>query len=134
MDKLIRQTAPDLKRWFYKGSAAGEPGMRMRLIGYGSFEYSVKSGKTVKWPIIGLALQKNYISAYLSVTRNGEAILNEYRDQLGALKYGENNFSFSDPHQLKVPALVSLFQDIAGTVKMERNKTLVYNRAQKNKL
>jgi hypothetical protein len=68
MDKLIRQTAPDLKRWFYKGSQANEPGMRMKLIGYGSFFYSVRSGERVKWPIIGLALQKNYISVYLSVS------------------------------------------------------------------
>lgn len=131
MDELIRQAAPDLKRWFYKGSAANEPGMRLKLIGYGSFGYSVKSGKTVKWPIISTALQKNYISVYLSVTKNDEPILNEYRDQLGALRHGDNNFSFSDPNQLNVPVLIRLFEDIAGIVKMDHNKALVYNRSQK---
>ncbi len=133
MDELIRQTTPELKRWFYKGGAASEPGMRMKLIGYGSFVYSVKSGKTVKWPIISIALQKNYISVYLSATKNNNPILNEYRDQLGALKYGDNNFSFSDPNQLHVPAITRLFKDIAATVKMDRNKALVYNRSQRFK-
>ena len=131
MDELIRQAAPDLKRWFYKGSAAGEPGMRMKLIGYGSFEYSVKSGKTVTWPIIGMALQKNYISVYVSVTKNHEPILNDYWDQIGALRYGDNNFSFSDPNQLHVAALTRLFKDIAGTGKTDHNKALVYNRSRK---
>ena len=133
MDELIRHTAPDLKRWFYKGSAASEPGMRMKLIGYGSFVYSVKSGETVKWPIISLALQKNYISIYLSVIKNNEPILNDYLNQLGALRYGDNNFSFSDPTQLDVPALTRLFKDIAGTIKINRNKALVYNRSQKGR-
>ena len=132
MDELIRQAAPDLKRWFYKGSAASEPGMRMKLIGYGSFVYSVKSGKTVKWPIIGLALQKNYISVYLSVTKNNEPILNDYRDQIGALRYGGNNFSFSESDQLDVPALTRLFKDIARTAQMDRNNALVYNRSSRD--
>jgi hypothetical protein len=130
IDKLIRQNAPSLKRWFYKGSAANAPGMRMKLIGYGSFSYSVKSGESVKWPVIGLALQKHYISLYLAVTRNNEPILNEYRNTLGALRYGSNNFSFADPDQLDLPALTSLLKAIDKIVKTNRNKALVYNRSQ----
>jgi len=37
----------------------------MTIIGYGQFEYTVKSSTaTVRWPVLGLALQKNHISFY----------------------------------------------------------------------
>jgi hypothetical protein len=37
MDALIGKTVPGLKRWFSAGAPADGPGMRMSLIGYGSF-------------------------------------------------------------------------------------------------
>ena len=43
LDALIRAAAPSLARWFVPGTAAGEPGMTMTMIGYGQFEYTVKS-------------------------------------------------------------------------------------------
>ncbi len=131
IDQLIRQFAPNLKRWYYNGSLAGEPGMRMKLIGYGSFEYPVKSGQTVKWPIVGLALQKHYISVYLSVVKNNEPILNAYRNKLGALRYGSNNFSFSDPVQLDLSELTKLFRAIEEVAMKNSNKAFVYNRSKK---
>ena len=70
MDALIRETAPELKRWFYAGASGGKPGMRMSLIGYGAFQYEVKSGERVEWPIIGIALQKNYLTLYTSVFKD----------------------------------------------------------------
>jgi hypothetical protein len=39
------------------------------MIGYGKFHYAVKSRKTIEWPIIGVALQKSYISVYVAVTK-----------------------------------------------------------------
>ena len=64
LHKLMAKTAPALKRYFHKGTPAGEAGMRMKMIGYGRFRYAIKSGKTTEWPVIGVALQKNYISVY----------------------------------------------------------------------
>ena len=40
MDALIRATVPRLDRWIYAGAPADGPGMRMSLIGYGSFQDS----------------------------------------------------------------------------------------------
>lgn len=65
---LIRKAAPGLRRYFHKGTPAGEAGMRMKMIGYGKFRYAIKSGKTAEWPVIGVALQKNYISMYVRKT------------------------------------------------------------------
>lgn len=71
---LIRETAPALKRYFHRGTPAGEAGMRMKMIGYGKFRYAIKSGESTQWPVIGVALQKNYISVCVSVRRGGAPI------------------------------------------------------------
>ena len=93
-DKLMRASAPALKRYFHAGTPAGEPGMRFKMIGYGRNHYTARSGQLVEWPIIGLALQKNYISVYVSARRNGVPLVSLYADKLGAHRAGENNFSF----------------------------------------
>lgn len=94
LDKSIREAAPGLKRYFHAGTPAGEPGMRFKMIGYGKFHYAASSGEQVAWPLIGIALQKNYISVYLSATRKGKPLVSLYADRLGAARAGRNNFSF----------------------------------------
>lgn len=105
----MRRTAPNLKRYFHRGTPAGEPGMRMNLIGYGkSIDWPIK------WPVVGLALQKNYISVYVSVRKAGKPITQPYAGKLGELRMGENNFSFVRFADLNIPALSSLLAEIAA--------------------
>lgn len=94
LDKLLREFAPGLKRYFHKGTPAGEPGMRFKMIGYGKFHYLAKSGQQVEWPVVGVALQKSYISIYLSVTKDGVPLVEWYAGSLGECRIGRNNFSF----------------------------------------
>lgn len=94
LDAAIRDAAPGLKRHFHAGTPAGEPGMRFKMIGYGKFHYAPKPGQKVAWPVIGIALQKNYISVYVSATRKGKPLVSLYSDRLGALRAGRNIFSF----------------------------------------
>jgi hypothetical protein len=70
--------------------------MRMKMIGYGKFHYAVKSRKTIEWPIIGVALQKSYISVYVAVTKARAPIVPNCAGQLGELRMGRNNFR-ADP-------------------------------------
>jgi len=114
LDKLIREAAPALKRYFHKGTPEGKAGMRMTMIGYGKFRYAIKSGEAVEWPVIGVALQKNYISVYVAVTKQGAPIVPSYSGKLGELRMGGNNFSFEAFDDLKQDAIVSLFAEIAG--------------------
>jgi hypothetical protein len=84
LDALIRTAAPTLSRWFVPGTPAGQPGMTMTMIGYGRYEYTVKSSPTpVSWPILGLALQKSYISLYNSANGDGPAFTRAYDGKLG---------------------------------------------------
>ena len=110
---LIRKAAPSLRRYFHQGTPAGEAGMRMKMIGYGKFRYAIKSGKTTEWPVIGVALQKSYISVYVAVTKGGAPIVPTYAGRLGGLRMGRNNFSFERFDDLKVSALASLFAEVA---------------------
>jgi len=112
LHKLIRQAAPGLKRHFHAGTPAGEPGMRFKMIGYGKFHYGAGPGKAVSWPVIGVALQKNYISIYISVTKGRTPIVLTYAGKLGALRSGRNNFSFEKFEDLDTRVLSRLFKEV----------------------
>jgi hypothetical protein len=84
LDALIRAAAPTLSRWFVPGTPAGQPGMTMTMIAYGRYQYTLKSSPApVSWPILGLALQKNYISLYNSANADGPAFTRAYDGKLG---------------------------------------------------
>ena len=111
LDKLVRESAPGLRRYFHRGTPPGEPGMRFKMIGYGRFRYLARAGKSGEWPVVGVALQKNYISVYLSGARNGAPLLQSYSGKLGEVRSGRNNFSFKKYEDLVTPVVSSLFAE-----------------------
>lgn len=122
----IREAAPALKRYFHKGTPAGEVGMRMKMIGYGKFRYAIRSGKSTDWPVIGVALQKNYISVYVTVTRQGVPIVSRYAGKLGELRVGGNNFSFERFGDLKQDAVSDLFAEVAAIFEADPENPVRY--------
>jgi hypothetical protein len=128
LDALIRENAPGLRRWFYAGAADGKPGMRMGLIGYGAFQYEMNSGARVEWPIIGMALQKNYLSLYTSVYAGDAPIVDRYAGTLGELRAGANNFSFVTADQLDRAVVAALIRDIEDAVRRDPIGSLRYGR------
>ena len=113
LDGLIRKAAPRLKRYFHKGTPEGEPGMRFKMIGYGESFYRATTGEKVEWPVIGVALQKNYISVYFAVTQRGAAVTDPYAGRLGELRMGRNNFSFERFDDLDSSTAAALFSEAA---------------------
>src|SRR5262249_7635739 len=111
LDALIRRAAPSLKRYFHKGTLDGQPGMRFKMIGYGKSFYRARSGEAVEWPVIGVALQKNYISLYFSVTKDGAPVTRDYAGRLGERRIGRNNFSFDAFEDLNCDAVASLIAE-----------------------
>ena len=87
--------------------------MRFKMIGYGPFHYTASSGERVAWPVIGVALQKNYISVYLAVTKDGAPILRGYAGRVGELRSGGSNFCFEAFDDLDATVLSSLVAEIA---------------------
>jgi hypothetical protein len=126
LDKLLKQSAPGLKRYFHKGTPAGEPGMRFRMIGYGKSHYPAKSGQQVEWPVVGVALQKSYISVYLSVTKDGAPPVQSYAGRLGECRMGRNNFSFvrfDDLNSATVSALLAEADQIFNAGPQDASQT-----------
>ena len=96
------------------------------MIGYGKFRYSIKSGKTTSWPVVGVALQRNYISVYLSITKDGTPIAQSYAGRLGELRMGRNNFSFEKFENLKIKALSSLLAEAANIFESDGDNPVRY--------
>jgi hypothetical protein len=118
LDRLLRKSAPGLKRYFHRGTPAGEPGMRFKMIGYGKSHYLAKSGQQVEWPVVGVALQKSYISVYLSIAKDGAPLVDSYAGRLGEFRIGRNNFSFvrfDDLNLATVSALLAEADQIFST-------------------
>jgi hypothetical protein len=84
--------------------------MRFKMIGYGKSFYRATTGEKVEWPVVGVALQKNYISVYFAVTRRGTAVTDPYTGRLGELRMGRNNFSFEKFNDLDLCNRGSLVQ------------------------
>ena len=126
LHRLVVAAAPALKRHFHQGTPAGEAGMRMKMIGYGKFRYAIKSGKTTDWPVIGVALQKSYISVYVTVTRQGAPIVSRYAGKLGELRMGGNNFSFERFDDLKQDAVSTLFAEVAAIFEADPENPVRY--------
>ncbi len=104
IDRIIRGSAPSLKRWFASGTPDGQAGMKMSMIGYGQFTYLVQSSpQPIKWPIVGLALQKNYMSFYCAAKRDGAPFTLEYENRLGSVSFSKTgviNFEAADDFDL----------------------------------
>jgi hypothetical protein len=111
LDKLVKTSAPGLKRYFHRGTPQGEPGMRFKMIGYGRSHYRARTGKDVEWPVVGVALQKNYVSVYLSVEKNGAPLVQSYSGKMGEKGCGRNNFSFEKYEDLVAPVVSALFAE-----------------------
>jgi hypothetical protein len=115
-DALMAARAPRLERYFHAGTPAGEAGMRFKMISYGRFRYPAASGVLVAWPVVGLALQKNYISVYLSVSKADAPVLAGYAAALNALRSGRNNFSLQRLGDVDRPVLEALIAEVAAIV------------------
>ena len=64
-------------------------------------------------PVVGVALQKNYISVYFAVTQRGAAVTDPYAGRLGELRMGRNNFSFERFDDLDLSTAAALFSEAA---------------------
>ena len=122
VDEAIRQAAPSLKRWFVSGSLARGPGMKMLMIGYGRFTYLVQaSSQPIVWPIVGLALQKNYMSFYCAAKRSGGPFTAEHKNRLGAVSFSKTGvINFRSATDFNRPALAEMLKTLEADLERGR--------------
>jgi hypothetical protein len=106
LDDVIGSVMEGLPRELYVGKFWG--GSDQEIIGYGRLSYSRSDGQDVEWFMVGLALQKNYISLYLSAVEDGQYLSETYGKDLGNVKVGKSSISFGHVADIDLDELSSL--------------------------
>jgi hypothetical protein len=116
LDAVIRAAAPALSRWFVPGTPPGQPGMTMTMIGYGQYHYTVKSSPApVTWPVLGIALQKNYLSFYSNAYGDGSPFTCAYEGKLGRARVSAKGVvTFTEIGDISLQTLAEMVTAIAA--------------------
>jgi len=108
LDREIVKRMPEAARVLFEGKFWG--GSDQNIIGYGQFRYTNASGKSVEWFMVGLALQKNYISMYVNALDDNGYALAKYKDRLGKVKTGSASISFKTVDDVDLDVLMELVE------------------------
>jgi hypothetical protein len=106
LDARISEVMAGQERVLWEGKFWG--GSQQRIIGYGSYRYRGRSGAEGEWFVVGLAVQKNYLSLYLSGAEGGTSLAKLYAPRLGKVKAGSANLQFKRVSDLDLEVLVEV--------------------------
>ena len=104
LDKIIRAAAPNLEPFFFNAGA-------MTGLGYGPYHYKYASGREGDSCIVGLANQKNYMSLYVCVTKDGKYLPERYAKRLGKANCGKGCIRFKKLDDLDLDAVTALLKE-----------------------
>ena len=116
LDKIISEIMVGHSRVLWEGALWG--GTQQEIIGYGDYTINLSRGKKSEWFMVGLAIQKNYISIYVNAVENGQYVAEKYRSKLGKVKVGKSSISFKHLDDLDIDTLkkvVSIARGQANT-------------------
>ena len=106
LDTAIAGAIAGEERVVWEGKFWG--GTDQRIIGYGSYHYKGRSGAEGEWFIVGLAVQKNYLSLYVTGAADGTSLAKLYAPRLGKVKAGSANLQFKRAADLDMDVLREL--------------------------
>ena len=106
LDALIGEVFAGREHVLWEGVFWG--GTEQRILGYGAYRYTGKSGASGDWFVVGLARQKAHYSLYVNASRDGQYLLRAYADQLGKAKVGSANATFKRVEDLDLDAVREL--------------------------
>jgi hypothetical protein len=112
LDRLISGVMQGHSRVMWEGVFWG--GSEQTIIGYGDYVSKRARGQTVEWFMVGLALQKRYISLYVNAVEDGQYATEKYRSQLGKVKIGKSSISFERLADLNQEGLTQLLKVARG--------------------
>lgn len=107
LDKEISKIMVGEERVLWSGTFWG--GSEQNIIGYGELVYERPKGN-IEWFKVGLALQKNYISLYISAVDVGGYVAEKYGKDLGKVKVGKSSISFKSLEDIDLYKLIELLQ------------------------
>jgi hypothetical protein len=108
LDNNISEVMQGLPKVMWEGVFWG--GSTQKIIGYGNYVAKGKT-RTVEWFIVGLSLQKNYISLYVSAVEDNQYLTETYKDRLGKkVKVGKSSISFKSLEDIDMNVLLELIK------------------------
>lgn len=116
LDKIISEIMVGHSRVLWEGALWG--GTQQEIIGYGDYTINLSRGKKSEWFMVGLAIQKNYISIYVNAVEDRQYVAEKYRSKLGKVKVGKSSISFKHLDDLDIDTLkkvVSIARGQANT-------------------
>ena len=106
VDAAISGVMAGEERVLWEGKFWG--GSQQRIIGYGSYRYKGRSGSEGEWFVVGLAMQKNYLSLYVTGAEDSTSLAKLYAPRLGRVKAGSANLQFKRLSDVELPVLVEM--------------------------
>lgn len=85
-------------------------GSEQKIIGYGDCVYINSKKQEVKWFVVGLTYQKNYISIYVVAVEDKEYVVEKYKAELGKAKTGKSVVSFKNLEDVNVDVLMKIIK------------------------
>lgn len=107
LDKLIKDTVPEQKRWF-----------AYNMLGYGKFDYLDYKKQKGQWPVIALASQKNYVSLYVCAIdseNDRQYIAEKYEKDLGKVSVGKSCIRFKKLDDLNLEVVKKALEEAEQT-------------------
>ena len=106
LDEHISAAMAGHTKHLYVGKFWG--GSDQEIIGYGT-QTNIRSDKReVTWFVVGLAVQKNYLSVYISAVEDGQYVSERYGAELGKVKVGKSSLSFRSVADIDLDKLAAL--------------------------
>jgi hypothetical protein len=106
LDEEIREALPGVDRVLWRGKMWG--GTDQAIVGYGRIVQPRPRGNDVDWFLVGLAEQKNHLSAYLNAAENGNYLVKSRASRLGNVKVGAAAVTFRSISDLNLPEFRAL--------------------------
>lgn len=106
LDAAISETMAGLPKTLFEGKFWG--GSDQEIIGYGTYTYRRSDKREVEWFVIGLALQKSYISVYISAVEGREYVAEKYGREVGKVKVGKSSISFTSLDHIDLDKLLAI--------------------------
>ena len=107
-DTFIQQ-ATNLQPVYFKGMG------NIKTLGYKLLDYKTKSApkssSPIKWPLVAIAAQKNYIAIYICAVQNNKYLTENYYDKLGKVNCGKSCIRFKKFDDLNQYELANLLKD-----------------------
>lgn len=106
LDKEISKIFPEKVMWegvFWGGS-------KQRIIGYDNMIFKRPKKEDIEWFYVGLALQKNYITIYVTAIDSGQYLAEKNKGKLGKAKVGKSTITFKSLADVDLEELINLLK------------------------